>query len=606
VKIVIIFETMLRAKLYSAEEAAALLEADKSDEDVSEEGEEITDDDVSDDSVDDKDDSSDDEDISQLNFMEVTDGECAAEHLADVARDGLKWSLDAPIASKFRAANHCMFEYGLTNIGKQYLTSLQLFQHLIPLEIVNKIVFYTNKRLAQSVSDEWRTHENIQDDVSTDEMYAYFGSLLLLGVLRKRKVDCNDLWNNKVGNLHSIPWVICLMSRQRWKMISAYLTFDDLETRIHRCQSDRKFYKMREVFEGIRNNAKNIFQPGMFLTIDETLYPFRGKTNLRQYMAQKPAKYGLKIWMAADVESKVLVNFDCYLGKEGESVTKNLSKQVVVKLMSPFMKQGRNVTVDNFFTSIDLAMELWNNKTTLVGTLKQNRKGIPPDINNIKNREVKSSKFYFSDQITVVSYVMRKNKHVCLLSTQHHDKIIDASSQDKLKPHIVTFYNQSKGTIDVLDQMMEQYSCRRGTKKWTVRLLHFLLDQAALNAYHLFIQRYNEAQLKTFLGDCQSRWRRRFLEDLAIDLMKPMIKSRFLIYEERGWVGISKFVQDRFEVCGFTRTVIPRLQEPQSKSGRCQICEHNKDRKAYSKCASCFRWTCPEHSRKKIVCQLCE
>ena len=76
-------------------------------------------------------------------------------------------------------------------------------------------------------------------------------------------------------------------------------------------------------------------------------------------MGNKPDKFGLKFWMAMNVEAKYLFNGVPYLGKD-ESILDNVSLQtsVVVKLMSPLFGRGYNVTCDNYFTSLDLSLRL--------------------------------------------------------------------------------------------------------------------------------------------------------------------------------------------------------------------------------------------------------
>ncbi|KOC68994.1 hypothetical protein WH47_09551 [Habropoda laboriosa] len=39
------------------------------------------------------------------------------------------------------------------------------------------------------------------------------------------------------------------------------------------------------------------------LTIDEQLFPYKGRTKLTQYIPSKPAKYGIKIWWLSDSEN---------------------------------------------------------------------------------------------------------------------------------------------------------------------------------------------------------------------------------------------------------------------------------------------------------------
>ena len=57
------------------------------------------------------------------------------------------------------------------------------------------------------------------------------------------------------------------------------------------------------------------------------------------------------------------------------------------ELCSPLQHSDRNVTADNFFTSVQLAESLLDKNLTLVGTLRQNKPDIPPIIKASKSRE---------------------------------------------------------------------------------------------------------------------------------------------------------------------------------------------------------------------------
>ena len=68
-------------------------------------------------------------------------------------------------------------------------------------------------------------------------------------------------------------------------------------------------------------------------------------------------KFGIKFWMAVDVESKYLFNGFSYLGMDlTRSGDASLPMEVVMKLMSSLFGQGFNVTCDNYFTSLELSL----------------------------------------------------------------------------------------------------------------------------------------------------------------------------------------------------------------------------------------------------------
>ncbi|KRY20360.1 hypothetical protein T12_16594, partial [Trichinella patagoniensis] len=55
--------------------------------------------------------------------------------------------------------------------------------------------------------------------------------------------------------------------------------------------------------------------PGAHITVDEQLIPFHGRCFLIVRIKSKPGKYGIKVWVAADVEHCYTYNFHGYAGK---------------------------------------------------------------------------------------------------------------------------------------------------------------------------------------------------------------------------------------------------------------------------------------------------
>ena len=74
------------------------------------------------------------------------------------------------------------------------------------------------------------------------------------------------------------------------------------------------------------------------------------------FIPNKPAKYGLKLVMLCDVESKFKLNAIPYLGKSGNLTQKEkalgLGHHCTKELTKNYHNSGRNVTTDNWFTSM--------------------------------------------------------------------------------------------------------------------------------------------------------------------------------------------------------------------------------------------------------------
>lgn len=122
---------------------------------------------------------------------------------------------------------------------------------------------------------------------------------------------------------------------------------------------------------------------GEYTTIDEMLVAFRGRCSFIQYMAQKPAKYGLKIYAMCDARLfyRPTYNLEIYCGKQhaGPYELSNKPYDVVMRLVKCIEKSNRNVTMDNYFTSYPLAESLLRVGLTCLGAMRKNKKEIPPE-----------------------------------------------------------------------------------------------------------------------------------------------------------------------------------------------------------------------------------
>ena len=91
------------------------------------------------------------------------------------------------------------------------------------------------------------------------------------------------------------------------------------------------------------------------------------------YIANKPAKYGIKIFMVCDADTYYCCNAFPYLGKNSTPVlpaSENQGHYFTMKLLEPLMAAGRTVCLDNWFTSLNLTKELQLNGMHLVGTIR--------------------------------------------------------------------------------------------------------------------------------------------------------------------------------------------------------------------------------------------
>lgn len=89
----------------------------------------------------------------------------------------------------------------------------------------------------------------------------------------------------------------------------------------------------------------------------------------------------------------------------------------------------------------------------MVGTIK--KREILPNLFYTCCKIMQTRKFRFTKDMALVYHVLKKkSKIVLLLSTIHHDNSIDSNSN---KLEVITFYNITKGGIDVVDELKGNY-----------------------------------------------------------------------------------------------------------------------------------------------------
>lgn len=170
----------------------------------------------------------------------------------------------------------------------------------------------------------------------------------------------------------------------------------------------------------------------------------------------KPNKYGLKVYALADAKTRYMLNWEPYVGLQPEGPFRQSNSQIdlVTRLIDSISGTGRNVMSDNFFASFPLIKCLkYNHRLSMVGTVRKNKRELPAEFVNTKQRPIKSSLFGFQDDQTLLSYIPKRNENVLLASSMHFDDAVDETTGDATKPEIITFYNSTKDGVDILDQL---------------------------------------------------------------------------------------------------------------------------------------------------------
>jgi len=334
-----------------------------------------------------------------------SDTEASEDYL--VARDKTVWSRK-PFPQHQSERRNILKEKCGPHKSTQMLSISDTFKKYFTVEMVDIIVRHTNAK-ANSTYAAYNSQipEKIQlkwDNLTVTEYYAFLGVLIMSGANNSNNDHSTEMWRST-----SYPLYRASMGLNRFWNILRFIRFDNANSRVERMKDD-KAAPIRDIWEMLKANLTKLYKPSECLTIDEQLFPYRGRTKFTQYMPSKPAKYGIKVWWLCDSKNAYPLAGQIYTGKSLNGRETNQGERVVKDLAVQYKGSGRNITMDNFFTSLSLANFLLTWNLTIVGTLRKNKKYIPMEMAPSKARKEFSTLFGFLNKVTICSYVPKKAK----------------------------------------------------------------------------------------------------------------------------------------------------------------------------------------------------
>jgi hypothetical protein len=114
----------------------------------------------------------------------------------------------------------------------------------------------------------------------------------------------------------------------------------------------------------------------------------------------------------ADSRTFYSVSSKVYRGADTHATGLPVPTQVVLDLFPLVSGTKRNITTDNYYTSIPLAMELNYRKLTLVATMKKNKACMPPTFLTKTDERIVQYAFDHANNFTLFSVAPKKNKRI--------------------------------------------------------------------------------------------------------------------------------------------------------------------------------------------------
>ena len=236
---------------------------------------------------------------------------------------------------------------------------------------------------------------------------------------------------------------------------------------------------------------------------------------------------------------------------------------------------------DNFFSSVDLFLDLLRVGLYGCGTLRSNRKGFPKELKPLLKKglgERGEYKVRQHKQLTVSLW--QDNRPVVTISTNSDPtqqttvqrKARDGTSSTFCCPESISLYNKFMGGVDRNDQLRQYYAIRMKGRKYYKYIWWFLFDVAVTNAY-ILCKNHTNLTVPS-------------VKDFRIDLAKALIGE----YCSRKRIGRPSAIPPAQRFC---EAHFPRRGA--EKPHRCYYCHHHRGKKRHETvwyCNSCQLFLC--------------
>ena len=252
-----------------------------------------------------------------------------------------------------------------------------VFDQMFTDEIWNLMVTETNRYHDQQAASEPNKHKRKWRPVTKEEMQAFIGIIIYMGIVKLPRITM--YWS--MDNLVHQESVSSVMTQTRFFQIWRYFHVADNARALPREDPNfDKIYRVRQFLDLVMTNAQHLYCLDRDVSIDETMVPHKGRLSFKQYIKNKPVRWGIKLWVLCEAKTGYVFKFQVYLRKEGGNVEHNLARRVVKHLIAPIEGKFHNLYMDNFYCDPHLFLELEPKKVLACGTVRPNRKGFPKDI----------------------------------------------------------------------------------------------------------------------------------------------------------------------------------------------------------------------------------
>ncbi|XP_055015889.1 piggyBac transposable element-derived protein 4-like [Boleophthalmus pectinirostris] len=352
--------------------------------------------------------------------------------------------------------------------------------------------------LLANINDHGAEQNQNWTDVTLPDLYAFLAIVIYMGIVKLPELV--DYWRKH--NIFNLIFPASVISRNKFQLICRSLHLCPLKEDIQNQAAKGtpaydRLKKIKPLYQQIVEACKEHYHPGQNISIDERMVASKARHGLKQYIKNKPTKWGYKLFVLADSATGYTWNFFVDDGKASRS-GKGLSYDSVMSLMDlEKLGTGYHLYVDNFYTSPDLFKDLAAQNIGACGTMRVNRVGYPKTTTNDFGRKDPRGSVRWIRHKELLFIKWKDTREVVMCSTIHTVMSGDTAPRrmkeqgmwkvvDVPLPAPVKAYNSHMGGVDLSDALIGYYSVLHKTKKWYRTFFYHFLDIAIINAFIMY------------------------------------------------------------------------------------------------------------------------
>ena len=347
--------------------------------------------------------------------------------------------------------------------------------------------------LVVSESNKYASQNGYTARTTAVEVNKLLGAILKMGVIGMPR--SRMYWSEGFR----IPSICNTFSRNRFESLLQILHFSD-NNEIVIARNDPAYdrlAKIKPLLDKFREQCLKA-KPAQVQCIDEQIIPFKGRHSLKQYVKNKPKKWGFKVF-SRNSNDGYMHDFFIYNGNVNVSDSCGFVGGDVVIRLCEHLDTGCShlIYFDNFFNFPELMLKLSELGFKSCGTLRKDRlRGFPLEKDSVLRKKGRGSYVCLEDKKSKLQIVQWfDNKSVVMSSNfLSIEPIRKVKRWDKTKkcfvevncPDIVYQYNQSMGGTDLYDMFMALYRIDRKSRVWYIRIFFWVLSSCVVQGWILY------------------------------------------------------------------------------------------------------------------------